>query len=88
MRGYLRIEIDYAEACVIRDDAQDKAAALNADLEATMRINDLEARRCAREALIRKSEFYQDLADKMQDAVEMLDLEGCDCDECTSVKDD
>nr|DAX75026.1 MAG TPA: hypothetical protein [Caudoviricetes sp.] len=53
-----------------------------------MRINDLEARRCAREALIRKSEFYQDLADKMQDAVEMLDLEGCDCDECTSVKDD
>ena len=88
MRGYLRIEIDYAEACVIRDDAQDKAAALNADLEATMRINDLEVRRCAREALIRKSEFYQDLADKMQDAVEMLDLEGCDCDECTSVKDD
>nr|DAI47094.1 MAG TPA: hypothetical protein [Caudoviricetes sp.] len=53
-----------------------------------MRINDLEVRRCAREALIRKSEFYQDLADKMQDAVEMLDLEGCDCDECTSVKDD
>ncbi len=45
--GYAKIEIDYAEACVIRDDAQDKAAALNADLEATMRINDLEARRCA-----------------------------------------
>jgi len=26
--GYVRIEIDYAEARVIRDDAQDKAAAL------------------------------------------------------------
>lgn len=88
MTGYVRIEIDYAEARVIRDDAQDKAAALEADLEATMKIVDLEARRCAREVLVRKREFYKDLADKMQDACEMFDFEGCDCDECMSNKSD
>ena len=84
MTGYVRIEIDYAEARVIRDDAQDKAAALEADLEATMKIVDLEARRCAREVLTRKREFYKDLADKMQDACEMFEFEGCNCDECMS----
>lgn len=88
MTGYVRIEIDYAEARVIRDDAQDKAAALEADLEATMKIVDLEARRCAREVLARKREFYKDLADKMQDACEMSEFEGCDCDECRSNRSD
>lgn len=88
MTGYVRIEIDYAEARVIRDDAQDKAAALEADLEATMKIVDLEARRCAREVLARKREFYKDLADKMQDACEAFDFEGCDCDECRSTRGD
>ena len=88
MTGYVRIEIDYAEARVIRDDAQDKAAALEADLEVTMKIVDLEARRCAREALARKREFYKDLADKMQDACEMFEFGGCDCDECRSNRSD
>ncbi|WP_315298285.1 hypothetical protein [uncultured Actinomyces sp.] len=88
MTGYVRIEIEYAEARVIRDDAQDKAAALEADLEATMKIDDLEARRCAREVLVRKREFYKDLSDKMQDACEIFDFEGCDCDECASNKSD
>lgn len=88
MTGYVRIEIDYAEARVIRDDAQDKAAALEAGLEATMKIVDLEARRCAREVLARKREFYKDLADKMQNACEMFEFEGCDCDECRSNRSD
>ena len=88
MTGYVRIELDYAEARVIRDDAQEQAAALDADLEATMKIADLEARRCAREVLVRKREFYEDLADKMQEACEMFDFDGCNCDECTSNKSD
>lgn len=88
MTGYVRIEIDYAEARVIRDDAQDKVAAFEADLEATMKIADLEARRCAREVLARKREFYADLEGKMQDACETFEFEGCNCDECTSNRSD
>lgn len=53
-----------------------------------MKIVDLEARRCAREVLARKREFYKDLADKMQDACEMFEFEGCDCDECRSNRSD
>lgn len=88
MIGYVRIEIDYAEARVIRDDAQDKVAAFEADLEATMKIADLEARRCAREVIARKREFYADLEGKMQDACETFEFEDCNCDECTSNRSD
>lgn len=88
MNGYVRIEIDYAEARALRSDAQEKVGALGVDLEVSMKIDDLEARRCAREVILRKREFYERIVDKMQDACEMLEFESCKCDECMSGKSD
>lgn len=84
MNGYVRIETTYDEARVIRDDAWEKVAALGVDLEMTMKIDDMDARRSARKVLLRKRELYEELANKMQTAGEIFEYKGCNCDECMS----
>ena len=84
MNGCVRIEIAYDEARAIRDDAWEKVGALGVDLEMTMKIDDLDARRYARKVLLRKRELYEELANKMQAAGELFEYKGRSCDECMS----
>ena len=74
MSRYIAVYLDTAQAQALRDDAQETVLAADEDLEVTKQINDLNARRLAREAIDKKRDLYIEIVDKLQEAAERLNV--------------
>lgn len=75
MKGrYIAVYFDTAQVQALRDDAQETVLAADEDLEVTKQINDLNARRLAREAIDKKRDLYIEIVDKLQEAAERLNV--------------
>ena len=75
MKGrYIAVYFDTAQVQALRDDAQETVLAADEDLEVTKQINDLNARRLAREAIDKKRDLYIEIVDKLQEADERLNV--------------
>ena len=75
MKGrYIAVYLDTAQVQALRDDAQETVLAADEDLEITKQINDLTARRLAREAIDKKRDLYVEIVDKLQEAAERLSV--------------
>ena len=72
MTRYIAVYLDSAQVQALRDDAQETVLAADEDLEVTKQINDLAARRLAREAIDKKRDLYIEIVDKLQEAAERL----------------
>lgn len=72
MSRYIAVYLDTAQVQALRDDAQETVLAADEDLEVTKQINDLNARRLAREAIDKKRDLYIEIVDKLQEAAERL----------------
>lgn len=75
MKGrYIAVYFDTAQVQALRDDAQETVLAADEDLEITKQLNDLTARRLAREAIDKKRDLYVEIVDKLQEASECLNV--------------
>lgn len=74
MTRYIAVYLDTAQVQALRDDAQETVLAADEDLEVTKQINDLNARRLAREAIDKKRDLYIEIVDKLQEASECLNV--------------
>lgn len=75
MKGrYIAVYLDTAQVQALRDDAQETVLSADEDLEITKQINDLAARRLAREAIDKKRDLYIEIVDKLQEAAERLNV--------------
>lgn len=75
MKGrYIAVYFDTAQVQALRDDAQETVLAADEDLEVTKQLNDLTARRLAREAIDKKRDLYIEIVDKLQEAAERLNV--------------
>jgi hypothetical protein len=75
MKGrYIAVYFDTAQVQALRDDAQETVLAADEDLEITKQLNDLTARRLAREAIDKKRDMYIEIVDKLQEAAERLNV--------------
>jgi hypothetical protein len=75
MKGrYIAVYFDTAQVQALRDDAQETVLAADEDLEVTKQINDLNARRLAREAIDKKRDLYLEIVGKLQEASERLNV--------------
>lgn len=74
MSWYIAVYLDTAQVQALRDDAQETVLAADEDLEVTKQINDLNARRLAREAIDKKRDLYIEIVDKLQEAAERLNV--------------
>lgn len=74
MSRYIAVYLDTAQVQALRDDAQETVLAADEDLEVTKQINDLNARRLAREAIDKKRDLYIEIIDKLQEAAERLNV--------------
>ena len=75
MKGrYIAVYLDTAQVQALRDDAQETVLSADEDLEVTKQINDLTARRLAREAIDKKRDLYVEIVDKLQEAAERLNV--------------
>ena len=75
MKGrYIAVYFDTAQVQALRDDAQETVLAADEDLEITKQLNDLTARRLAREAIDKKHDLYVEIVDKLQEAAERLNV--------------
>lgn len=74
MSRYIAVYFDTAQVQALRDDAQETVLAADEDLEITKQLNDLTARRLAREAIDKKRDLYVDIVDKLQEAAERLNV--------------
>lgn len=74
MTRYIAVYLDTAQVQALRDDAQETVLAADEDLEVTKQINDLTARRLAREAIDKKRDLYIEIVDKLQEASERLNV--------------
>jgi hypothetical protein len=74
MSRYIAVYLDTAQVQALRDDAQETVLAADEDLEVTKQINDLNARRLAREAIDKKRDLYIEIVDKLQEAAERLNV--------------
>lgn len=74
MTRYIAVYLDTAQVQALRDDAQETVLAADEDLEVTKQINDLNARRLAREAIDKKRDLYIEIVDKLQEASERLNV--------------
>ena len=75
MKGrYIAVYFDTAQVQALRDDAQETVLAADEDLEVTKQLNDLTARRLAREAIDKKRDLYIEIVDKLQEAAERLSV--------------
>lgn len=73
MKGrYIAVYLDSVQVQALRDDAQETVLIADEDLEVTKQINDLAARRLAREAIDKKRDLYVEIVDKLQEAAERL----------------
>lgn len=66
------IYLDLEQVKLIRWDMQEAVLAADEDLEVTMQIGDVTARRLAREEIARKREIYQEVVDKLDEAHKKL----------------
>lgn len=75
MKGrYIAVYLDSVQVQALRDDAQETVLIADEDLEITKQINDLAARRLAREAIDKKRDLYVEIVDKLQEASERLNV--------------
>lgn len=74
MTRYIAVYLDTAQVQALRDDAQETVLAADEDLEITKQINDLTARRLAREAIDKKRDLYLEIVGKLQEASERLNV--------------
>lgn len=74
MSRYIAVYLDTAQVQALRDDAQETVLAADEDLEVTKQINDLTARRLAREAIDKKRDLYVEIVGKLQEASERLNV--------------
>lgn len=74
MGRYIAVYLDTAQVQALRDDAQETVLAADEDLEITKQLNDLMARRLAREAIDKKRDLYVEIVDKLQEAAERLNV--------------
>ena len=75
MKGrYIAVYLDPAQVQALRDDAQETVLTADEDLEVTKQLNDLTARRLAREAIDKKRDLYVEIVDKLQEASERLNV--------------
>lgn len=74
MGRYIAFYLDTAQVQALRDDAQETVLAADEDLEITKQLNDLTARRLAREAIDKKRDLYVEIVDKLQEAAERLNV--------------
>lgn len=75
MKGrYIAVYLGAAQVQALRDDAQETVLAADEDLEITKQLNDLTARRLAREAIDKKRDLYVEIVDKLQEAAERLNV--------------
>lgn len=75
MKGrYIAVYLDSAQVQALRDDAQETVLIADEDLEITKQINDLAARRLAREAIDKKRDLYLEIVGKLQEASERLNV--------------
>ena len=75
MKGrYIAVYLDTAQVQALRDDAQETVLTADEDLEVTKQLNDLTARRLAREAIDKKRDLYVEIVDKLQEASERLNV--------------
>lgn len=75
MKGrYIAVYFDTAQVQALRDDAQETVLAADEDLEVTKQLNDLTARRLAREAIDKKRDLYLEIVGKLQEASERLNV--------------
>ena len=65
MSRYIAVYLDTAQVQALRDDAQETVLAADEDLEVTKQLNDLNARRLAREAIDKKRDLYIEIVDKL-----------------------
>ncbi len=66
MKGrYIAVYFNTAQVQALRDDAQETVLAADEDLEVTKQLNDLTARRLAREAIDKKRDLYIEIVDKL-----------------------
>lgn len=71
---YIAVYLDTAQVQALRDDAQETVLTADEDLEVTKQINDLAARRLAREMIDKKRDLYVEIVDKLQEAAERLSV--------------
>lgn len=74
MGRYIAVYLDTAQVQALRDDAQETVLAADEDLEITKQLNDLTARRLAREAIDKMRDLYVGIVDKLQEASERLNV--------------
>lgn len=75
MKGrYIAVYLDSVQVQALRDDAQETVLAADEDLEITKQLNDLTARRLAREAIDKKRDLYLEIVGKLQEASERLNV--------------
>lgn len=74
MSRYIAVYLDALQVQALRDDAQETVLAADEDLEVTKQINDLTARRLAREAIDKKRDLYVEIVGKLQEAAERLNV--------------
>lgn len=74
MGRYIAVYLNTAQVQALRDDAQETVLAADEDLEITKQLNDLTARRLAREAIDKKRDLYVEIVDKLQEAAERLNV--------------
>lgn len=74
MTRYIAVYLDTAQVQALRDDAQETVLTADEDLEVTKQLNDLTARRLAREAIDKKRDLYVEIVDKLQEASERLNV--------------
>jgi hypothetical protein len=71
---YIAVYLDSVQVQALRDDAQETVLIADEDLEITKQINDLAARRLAREAIDKKRDLYLEIVGKLQEASERLNV--------------
>jgi hypothetical protein len=71
---YIAVYLDSVQVQALRDDAQETVLIADEDLEITKQINDLAARRLAREAIDKKRDLYLEIIGKLQEASERLNV--------------
>lgn len=75
MKGrYIAVYLDSVQVQALRDDAQETVLIADEDLEITKQINDVAARRLAREAIDKKRDLYLEIVGKLQEASERLNV--------------
>ena len=74
MTRYIAVYLDLAQVQALRDDAQETVLAADEDMEITTQINNLTARRLAREAIDKKRDLYLEIVGKLQEASERLNV--------------